>query len=91
MGNKTDLEDKREVKPEEGAGFALENDYIFIETSCFKNKNVANAFETLIEITNIEAKKNTNSKNNANNDKTGESNIKLEANSKKESKSGCPC
>ena len=60
MGNKTDLEDKREVKPEEGAGFALENDYIFIETSCFKNKNVANAFETLIEITNIEAKKNPN-------------------------------
>ena len=58
LGNKTDLEDQREVPPEEGAGFALECNYIFIETSCLKNKNVANAFETLIEITNIEAKKN---------------------------------
>ena len=57
LGNKTDLEDLRQVPPEEGAGFALECNYIFIETSCLKNKNVANAFETLIEITNIEAKK----------------------------------
>ena len=58
LGNKTDLEDLRQVPSEEGAGFALECNYIFIETSCLKNKNVANAFETLIEITNIEAKKN---------------------------------
>ena len=57
LGNKTDLEDQRQVKPEEGAGFALECDYIFIETSCLKNKNVSDAFDTLIEITNIEAKK----------------------------------
>ena len=57
LGNKTDLENKREVSSDEGAGFALENDYIFMETSCFKNTNVANAFETLIEITNIEAKR----------------------------------
>jgi small GTP-binding protein len=91
LGNKTDLEDQRKVPPEEAAGFALENDYIFMETSCLKNKNVADAFETLIEITNMEAKKNMYSNNNANNNKTGESNIKLEANSKKESKSGCPC
>ena len=28
-----------------------------METSCLKNENVANAFETLIEITNIEVKK----------------------------------
>ena len=58
LGNKTDLEDNREVPPEEGAKFALENNYIFMETSCLKNTNVANAFETLIEITNIEIKKN---------------------------------
>ena len=69
LGNKTDLEDKREVKPEEGAGLALQNDYIFIETSCLKNTNVANAFETLIELTNIEAKKNQK-----NNIKIGEGN-----------------
>ena len=29
-----------------------------MESSCFKNENVANAFETLIEITNIEKQKN---------------------------------
>ena len=58
LGNKTDLEDQRQVSSEEGASFALENNYIFMETSCLKNTNVANAFETLIEITNIEIKKN---------------------------------
>ena len=51
LGNKTDLESKRKVPPEKGARFALENRYIFMETSCFKNTNVAKAFETLIEIT----------------------------------------
>ena len=60
LGNKTDLEDQREVSSEEGAGFALLNNYIFMETSCLKNTNVANAFETLIELTNIEASKNKN-------------------------------
>ena len=57
LGNKTDLEDKRQVSAEEGANLALANNYIFLETSCLKNKNVADAFETLIEITNREAKK----------------------------------
>ena len=57
LGNKTDLEEKREVPSEEGGGFAVENGYQFFETSCMKNTNVANAFETLIEITNIETKK----------------------------------
>ena len=57
LGNKTDLEEKREVPSEEGAGFGVENNYIFMETSCMKNTNVANAFETLIEMTNIETKK----------------------------------
>ena len=64
LGNKTDLEEKRVVLPEEGAGFALENDYIFMETSCLKNSNVANAFEALIELTNIESKKNMNENDN---------------------------
>ena len=62
LGNKTDLEDQRKVQPEEGAGLALENDYIFMETSCLKNTNVSDAFETLIEITNIESKKNKDSR-----------------------------
>ncbi len=60
LGNKTDLEDQRVISPEEGAGLALENDYIFMETSCLKNSNVASAFETLIELTNIEEKRKQN-------------------------------
>ena len=64
LGNKTDLEDKRKIPAEEGAKFCLENDYIFMETSCLKNTNVADAFETLIEITNREMIKNRNNNNN---------------------------
>ena len=33
-----------------------------METSCLKNTNVSDAFETLIELTNIEAKKYCNAK-----------------------------
>ncbi len=54
LGNKTDLENDRNVQPEEGANFALEHNYIFMETSCLKNTNVADAFETLIELTHRE-------------------------------------
>ena len=60
LGNKTDLEDKRTIPSEEGAKFCLENNYIFMETSCLKNTNVADAFEALIEITNREFIKNQN-------------------------------
>ena len=57
LGNKSDLEPKRKISSEEAATFAVNNQYIFMETSCLKNDNVSNAFEALIEITNIEAKK----------------------------------
>ena len=67
LGNKTDLEDKRVISSEEGAAFALENNYIFMETSCLKNTNVSSAFETLIEMTNIEAKKYKNKEDNDDN------------------------
>ena len=56
LGNKTDLEEKREVPSEEGAIFAAENGYMFMETSCLQNKYVADCFETLIEIIGREAK-----------------------------------
>ena len=82
LGNKTDLEENREIKPEEGAGLSLENDYIFMETSCLKNENVASAFETLIEMTNIEAKRSQN--NNKNPD-----NVKLKY--QKTKKKACIC
>ena len=81
LGNKTDLEKKRDVLSEEGAGFALENDYNFMETSCMKNTNVANAFQTVIELTNIELKRNK-SLNDKNKDKIKISNKKKDKNKK---------
>ena len=57
LGNKTDLEENRQVSSQEGADLSLENDYTFMETSCLKNTNVADAFETLIENTNIDLQK----------------------------------
>ena len=83
LGNKTDL--KRKVSSEEGAKLALKNKYIFMETSCLKNKNVADAFQTLIETTNMEAKK-----NNANLIKRSASRIVLTTEEhKKEKKKKC--
>ena len=58
LGNKTDLENKRKISSQKGTHFALENGYIFMETSCLKNSNVATAFQTLIEITHRENQKN---------------------------------
>ena len=57
VGNKNDLTDQRVITPEEVEEFALENNYIFMETSCLKNTNVQDAFSTLIEKTVIELKK----------------------------------
>ena len=57
LGNKTDLEDKRVIFPEEGANFAEENNYIFMETSCKDNYNVADAFTALVEMANTECKR----------------------------------
>ena len=83
MGNKADLQKKRKVPPEDGASLALNNDYMFKETSCVKNENVADAFESLIEITNLEKKNNNNN--------TQEETIRIENNTQDEEKktSGC--
>lgn len=58
LGNKADKEDEREVYSSEGLALATENEYIFMESSCLQNKNVAGAFESLIEMTNMEINKN---------------------------------
>ena len=50
VGNKTDLEIKREISYDEGINLAYLNNYLFIETSCLKNKNVYETFEKIIEI-----------------------------------------
>jgi small GTP-binding protein len=57
LGNKTDLEKNRVISHEEGVVLALSYNIIFQETSCLKNENVADAFETLIELWNTEYKK----------------------------------
>ena len=83
LGNKTDLEERRQVSSDEGADFALKNNFIFLETSCLKNTNVADGFETLIELTYREKMEKNKD------DKEGE-NIKIN-NSKNEEGSKCYC
>ena len=62
LGNKTDLEDKRIISLTDGASLAEKNGFIFKETSCKDNYNVADAFSTLIIMTNTELNKNKNEK-----------------------------
>ena len=50
VGNKSDLEEKREVSFQEANDFASLNNYIHIQTSCLKNENVFEAFEKIIGI-----------------------------------------
>lgn len=57
LGNKTDLEEKREVSQQDAINLSIEQEYSFKETSCSKNENVADAFETIIEMWNINNKK----------------------------------
>lgn len=46
VGNKIDLDDKREVTTDEGEKFAEENNLMFIETSAMTAENVEKAFIT---------------------------------------------
>lgn len=54
LGNKADLEDKREVTKEEGIALACKYNFEFKESSCLQNKNVAGAFEALAESWNFQ-------------------------------------
>ena len=55
--NKTDLEDKRQVSQEEAIDLAINEEFIYKESSCVKNENVIDSFETIIEMWNINNKK----------------------------------
>ena len=57
LGNKTDLNEERVVSQEEAINLAVNEEYIYKETSCVLNENVADAFETIIEMWNIHNKK----------------------------------
>ena len=58
LGNKADKENEREVLLDEGVKLSNKENYSFKETSCLKNENVADAFETLIEMWNFGKSKN---------------------------------
>ena len=51
IGNKIDIKNKRQVTGKEGLKFALKHKCQFFETSCVENKNISEAFETLIKMT----------------------------------------
>ena len=98
LGNKADLPN-REVQTEEGIALALQEKYKFKETSCVKNENVADAFEALIEMWNIENIKQMNKEKNDENkqnkdlgtkNKENHSNsLTLKNKQKDKKKSGC--
>ena len=58
LGNKADMENKRQVPIEDGVKLAVNENFKFKETSCLKNENVAGAFEALVEMWNFEYQKN---------------------------------
>jgi len=64
LGNKTDKNDERKVSDKDGRDLALKNNYIFMESSCKDNYNVSDAFTALVEMTNIDMKKNNLKVNN---------------------------
>ena len=90
LGNKSDLENQRQVSTEEGIALSVENHYEFNETSCIKNLNVADSFQTLIEMTNREIQKKNEQKGiiqNQTNSRVEINNINVNANQNR----GCPC
>ena len=56
LGNKTDLKEKRIVNIQDAIDLAVNNEYVYKETSCVNNENVADAFETIVEMWNINSK-----------------------------------
>ena len=91
LGNKADLPN-REVQTEEGIALALQEKYKFKETSCAKNENVADAFEALIEMWNIE-NHNNNTDDSSQENNNGNDNICLNdaENENTKTKEGCSC
>ena len=71
LGNKTDLNDKREVSDKDGHDLALQNEYIFMESSCKNNYNVSDAFTALVEMTNLDCTKEKNKNISLNQNKEG--------------------
>ena len=58
LGNKADLKDLRQVDEKEAIALALKYKFEYKESSCYENKNVAGAFEALVEGWNVQNKRN---------------------------------
>ena len=93
IGNKKDLEDKRQVSYEEGEAFAKENGLMFLETSAKTAYNVVESFNLSaqcilnnIQKNGVDPTVNSNVKLNNNNASPGGINPGIEGNDKK---SGC--
>ena len=49
VGNKTDLNDRREVNAEEGENYAKEHDFIFLEVSSKTRDGIKNLFDVILK------------------------------------------
>ena len=56
LGNKKDKENERKISIEQGNQLAFENNFLFKETCCSERTNVSDAFQTIIEKTNLQLK-----------------------------------
>ena len=88
VGNKSDLEDKREVSTEDGEKKAKQYGIAFCETSALQGKNIEYAFNILIDeiILEIENAKQKEMKNNKSNNKKKSKGIMLNTNNGKNNK-----
>ena len=88
VGNKTDLEDKREVSTDDGEKKAKQYGIAFCETSALQGKNIEYAFNILIDeiILEIENAKQKEMKNNKSNNKKKSKGIMLNINNDKNHK-----
>ena len=82
LGNTCDLNDDREIQPDEGRAFADRNGMEFMETSAKMNTNVNEAFETLGKLM-IEFNSKNNNKTQQGENKTFKANSGKDLNTKK--------
>ena len=88
VGNKTDLEDKREVSTDDGEKKAKQYGIAFCETSALRGEKIELAFNILIDeiILEIDKAKEKEMKNNKNNNKKKSKGIMLNTNNDKNHK-----
>ena len=90
IGNKIDLDFDRQVTVDEGSKLAINNNFNnFKETSCVDNINVINVFQSIIELSKFELKKNDNNTSINDNIKEPVTLTKTTNSNKVKKKNGC--